>query len=162
MSTKGSVNINLSVTETLALNSGAAQDPVIQHGITAAAISYGPSSPIVPTKAWSNTVTLSGGALSLDLTALTRPPLATVDLTGLEILAIHIKSVSTNTQPLTMKPGVSDGFSALGLGVSLPSGNEVLFHCPNGTAVDATHKILDLASTHLTAQAYLVIWANTP
>jgi hypothetical protein len=162
MSTTGSVNINLSVTETLALNSGAATDPKIQHGISNQAVNYGPTTTIVPTKVWSGTVSLSSGALTLDMTALARSPLATVDLTGLEILAVHAKAVDTNSAFVTMAPGASNGYSSLGLGVKLPASNEVLFHCPAGVAVDSTHKTLDFASTHLTAQMEIVIWANTP
>lgn len=160
MSTKGSINVNLNVTETLALNSGAATDPNISHGINTNAVNYGPTTTIAPTKVWSGTVSLSGGVLTLDMTALTRSPLATVDLTGLKILAVHAKAVSTNTQLVTMKPGAVDGYSTLGLGISLLAGQECLFHLPSGVAVDATHKNLDFASAMATAQVYLVIWAT--
>lgn len=162
MSSKGSILVGVQVAETLDLGSGAATDPVVSHGISGGPYSYGPSTTIVPTKVWSGTVTLTAGALTLDMTALTRSPLATVDLTGLEILAIHIKAASTNTQLVTIVPGASNGYTALGLGLSLLASNEAVIHMPTGVAIDSTHKTLDLASAYATASADIVIWANTP
>lgn len=117
---------------------------------------------------WAQTVTLTAGALTLDLTALARAGASTVNLTGKRILAVKAVALATNTHPVTIKPGASNPYSALGLGISLGVSavtterpDEALLHIPSGTAVDATHKNLDLASTHLTASVAIIIIART-
>lgn len=122
---------------------------------------------------WSETVTLVAGAATLDLTALTRTALATINMNGLRLLAVKMAALATNTQPVTMVPGASNGYTALGLGirVGVSAGaaadpatdvpDEVLIHLPSATAVDGTHKTLDLASSHLTASVAIIITART-
>lgn len=165
MSVKANVNIALNITEVIELDSSAAQNPTVPHGIQATTKSpynYKGDTTIAATKAWSQTVTLTAGAATLDLTALARTGLPTVDLTGLEILSIMFRAASTNTSAITIVPGASNGYTALGLGVSLKADCEVLFHIPTGTAVDSTHKTLDLASGMATASVDIIILANTP
>lgn len=161
--TSGSAVINLAVVETIALSSGAAANPTVTHGINSqAAANYNPNTTPVPDAAWSNTITLSGGALTLNLAALTRSPLATVDMTGLDILAIHVKAKSTNTETVSIVPGASNGYADLGLGQKLKPGCEFLYHCPNGAAVDSTHRTLDISSSDADAKLDIVIWASIP
>lgn len=161
MSTKGSVNIQINVTETLDLGTNAATNPNINYGINSNASSYSSTTTPAASKVWGGTVTLTAGAATLDLTALTRSPLATVTLSGLKILAVHIKATSTNTSAVTVVPGASNGYTAMGLGVSLLPGAEAAYHNPSaGVAVDGTHKTLDLASADTDASVEVVIWAN--
>lgn len=117
---------------------------------------------------WSDTVTLTAGALTLDLTALTRTGLSTVDMTGKRLLAVKFAALSTNTDPVTIVPGATNSYSSLGLGVRLDMSavaterpDEALIHCPSASAVDATHKTIDFASAHLTASVACEIIART-
>ncbi|CAB4191862.1 hypothetical protein UFOVP1229_177 [uncultured Caudovirales phage] len=117
---------------------------------------------------WAQTVTLTAGALTLDLTALARAGASTVNLTGKRILAVKAVALSTNTSLVTIKPGASNPYSALGLGISLGMSavaterpDEALLHIPSGTAVDATHKNLDFASVDTDASVAIIIIART-
>ena len=163
MSVKASLAIQLLVKETVVLdNSVAATDPVIPYGITGMPYNYNATSAVDVTKGWSNTITLVAGVATVNLAALTRTSLPTVDLTGLKVRSIHIKATSTNTSPVTIVPGAANGYAALGLGLSLAPGAEALIHNPSTTsaAVSASLRTLDLASAHATASVTIVLVAG--
>ena len=117
---------------------------------------------------WGQVVTLTAGALTLDLTALARAGESSVNLTGKRILAVKAVAIGTNTQPVTIRPGATNGYSDLGLGVRLGVSSddterpdEALLHLPSGSAVDSTHKTLDLASSDADASVAIIIIART-
>lgn len=158
--------------EAIVTSSNVSPDTYLTHDIANYPTNYAESS-FPGLTLWSNTVTLTAGALTLDLTALTRTGLSTVNLNGKRILAVKIAALSTNTQPVTIVPGASNGYTQLGLGarVGVSAGaaaspatekpDEVLIHCPSATAVDSTHKTLDLASAMATASVSIEILART-
>ena len=120
--------------------------------------SLGASSTPTVTKQWSGLVTLSAGVATLDLTALTRDGLATVDATGLKLRGLKIKADSLNSSAVTLKPGAANGYDNFGLGLSVKALDEILVGPLNSpTAVDGTHKTLDLASAMAAAKVTLVM-----
>jgi len=161
MSTKAAVSLQLAVKETIELGTSAASDPVVPYGITGSPWNYTGETTVDATKSWCNTITLSGGVATVDLTSLTRTGLPTVTLSGLKIRAIHFKAIDTNTSLVTIKPGASNGYAALGLGLSLEAGGEALIRNPDSAAVSGSLKTLDLASSYATASVDIVIVAGT-
>lgn len=161
MSVKATVSIQLTVKEVVALGTTAASDPTIPYGLTGSPYTYTADTSTDGTKGWCNTITLSSGAATVDLTNLTRTGLPTVTLSGLKIRAMHIKAASTNTSLVTAVPGASNGYAALGLGLSLAPGGEVLIHNPSSAAVSGSLKTIDLASADADASVDIVIVAGT-
>ena len=161
MSVKATVTIQAYVKETVALGTTTATDPQIPYGITGTPYNYSADTTVDATKGWANTVTLTAGAATINLTTLTRTGLPTVDLTALKIRAIHFKALSTNSALITIVPGASNGYAALGLGLSLAPGGEALIHNPSSAAVTSSLKNIDLASADTDASLDVVIFAGT-
>lgn len=103
------------------------------------------------TKWWHGLVTLTAGAASLDLTALTDAATGlTIDMTGLKLKCLHLQATTGNAGDITFKPGGTNGLTGW-----IGAGGEVLAATdqrgPNvytgGIAVDATHKTIDVTGT---------------
>jgi hypothetical protein len=100
---------------------------------------------------WEGEVTMTAGALSLDLTALTDAVSGlTVDMTGKKIRSMWLFAPTGNAGAITIKPHVTDGYTGW-----TSTGGQVLsagdYRGPDiflgGIAVDATHKILHVTGT---------------
>lgn len=161
MSTVASLTMSVIAHETINAGSTATINPVAVHRIEGSPYTFSATSTINSTESWSSTITLVAGAATVDLTALTRTALATVNLTGLRIRAMHIKALATNTAVVTIQPGATTGYAAMGLGLQLKPGGDAIIHDPTSDAVSALLKNIDLASTHLTASVNFVILAGT-
>lgn len=89
--------------------------------------------------------TLSGGALTIDLRALTGTNGVSVDGNGLRVQVLRIKNLGANE--LTVSAGASNGLS-IGAGLVIPAGGHVQMFLNDGISdIDATHKTIDLAGT---------------
>lgn len=75
----------------------------------------GSSSPDA-TVVYKGTVTLTAGAATLDLTALTDSSGATIATTGLKVRAIKVKPTGTNANAITLSEGASNGYELFGDG----------------------------------------------
>lgn len=108
------------------------------------------TAPILATKAYHQLVSLSTGALTLDLTALVDSDL-TQDMSGLALLLMIAVADSANANPFTIKPGASNGYTGWvnSNGVLLTTANDMNIIGPlyGGIDVDGTHKTIDLAGT---------------
>lgn len=99
-------------------------------------------------------VTLSSGAATIDLTALTGLNSATVNGTNLQVRAIKFRSPSSNANVITVKKGASNGYQigmadgANAFNVSIPPGGD--FSCylaANGVVISSSAKTLDVSGT---------------
>lgn len=92
-------------------------------------------------------LTLTDGAATIDLRALTGTNGKSVDGNGLKVQAVRIKNLGAN--PMTFSTGASNGhnlFTADGL--IIPPGGDVLLRTnDNQDDIDATHKTIDVAGT---------------
>lgn len=103
------------------------------------------------TKAYHRKISLGAGAATIDLTALVDTDL-TIDMTGLKLKEIFLVADSANLNPLTVKPGASNGYTGWGVGTQgliLGTANDEHKLGPmyGGIAVDGTHKTIDLSGT---------------
>ncbi len=157
-------NFLLSVYETLGLTQDLAADPAITHAITGLSGVLDGTTAVPLTKAWSDTRTLSGGTETLDLTALTRSPAATVDCTGLKIQFVLIKADAANTQVLTVAGAAATPYEFYGDAsgqISIPAGGVNYLYGKDALAdVSATVKSVTISSTHLTASYSIIIVAG--
>lgn len=77
--------------------------------------SYGGSSTPAISEVWSDTVDLVAGAASIDLAALARQaPLATLDLTGLNVVGWGFAGAAANTAGIEVAPGASNPYHIFG------------------------------------------------
>lgn len=95
-------------------------------------------------------LTLSAGALTVDLRSWTDAVLGSMDLNGLKLKLMKLSAPSTNAGAITIKPGASNGYAgwAGSGGLILAAGDHRgpdIFNSMTG--VDSTHKTLDLTGT---------------
>lgn len=112
-------------------------------------------------KVWGGIVTLSAGALTVDLTSLSRSPYPTVTLSSLKPYSVYLYAPTTNTNSVSVTVGASNGYADLGT-IKVFPGQEVLLIL-GGTqpsAVDSSHKNLDLSSSMGAAQLVMLITAG--
>jgi len=121
-------------------------DPTISGGVYSNSVlgqlwkfdgSIGP----LPTKAWHGVVTLTAGAATLNLTALTDALLTTVDMTGLKLYGIIAYPDAANTHTISVAAGASNGYAGWGSIVDRGAMGPLYYT----VAVDGTHKNLDFA-----------------
>lgn len=156
--------LELRVQETLTLPNTNAAETLI-HEISTPKGTLSSATPVAVTKAWSSRVQLSAGALTLDLTALTRTNLPNVDLTGLRVKAMKIVPVAANTAAVTLTVGASNGYQAFGaiadgkISLAAGSGAAFIFGNTELPAVGASAKTIDLASSDVDALVDIIIVA---
>lgn len=115
--------------------------------------------------AWNGLVTLTAGAFTLNMTALSRTGLSALDATTYKLWAMYVLATATNTHLITIVPGGSDPYGAadIGAGLSIKPGSSVLIGplaasgVVNSIAVDSTHKNLDFASGMAAATATVIL-----
>jgi hypothetical protein len=94
-------------------------------------------------------LTLSGGAASLDFTAMVDPNLGSISITGLTPYFFKLINPLTNANPISIAKGASNGYAGFGstFEITLQPGEEqtILKHVASN--VDGTHKILDVTGT---------------
>lgn len=141
----------LTVTDQPAAGLDLATDVPYTHEITHTLTTLdGTTTPAV-TKSFSDTVALSAGAVSLDLTSLAGPNSTTIDFTGLKIQIFEMSCPDTNTGVISMTNGAAnpyDIYGAAGGIVSLVPGGRIMCYTDDELEdVDGTHKQLDFAGT---------------
>lgn len=93
---------------------------------------------------------LTAGAATIDLTSVATTRGRTMTFSGLKIRAIRIKALSTNSNPLTIAKGASNGYTGFGsaFSITLKPGQEITFYDNGaGVAVSGSVKALDLSGT---------------
>lgn len=147
----------LTATENIPTTNPAGTSITVSSTLSSSTVLGASTTPAVSAQ-WSGLVTLVAGVATLDLTALARDGLVTVNATGLKLRALKIVADSLNTALVTLKPGATNGYAVFGLGVSVLALDEILIGPLNApTAVDGTHKTLDLASAMGAAKVTLVM-----
>lgn len=100
------------------------------------------------TEAWSGNKVMTAGAATIDLTSLTQVGLSSaVSLSGLKIRAIQILAPAANAAAITVAPGASNGYTQIGTVGPIKPGGSALLILPGTSAVDGTHKNLDISGT---------------
>lgn len=140
---------NVTTTETLSTGVPAAnsQRPLLHNGFDTSVTLDATTTPDETATNYS-TVTLSGGAATINLASLTGVNGAAQDLTGKKIRWLKLKNTGSNT--VTISKGASNGYTGFGSAFSLEikGGGEVLIYCAgNGVAVASGDRTLDLVGT---------------
>lgn len=122
------------------------------------------TSTVPATKAYSDTLTLTAGAVSLDLAALTDAINADLNLTGLKVQALGIKCPTTNTAPVAVAAHATNGYALLAASdgkVEVQIGGS-LFMTFNDDAPDvgASAKVLEFTSSDTDATVQVLIVAG--
>lgn len=149
--------------ETIALALDLVTDPQITHDGGLADLELSPTSTPVVDAVWSDSISLSGGAASIDLAALARGDLANLDLSGKKVQAIQFSCPSANTAFVAIAPGATNPYPVFGSGneFDLPAGADVTIYVPEGLGdVGASAKEIDFASSDVDAVIKVVIYAG--
>lgn len=115
--------------------------------------------------AWNGLVTLTAGAATLDMTALARTGLSTLDATTYKLWLAWFFATAANTHLVTIVPGASNGYGTadIGAGLSLKPGSQQMIGplqtgtTVNSIAVDSTHKNIDFASSMAAATVQVIL-----
>ncbi len=156
MAVSAKYNLLLEVNETLTLSEDQSTDPTLLHTIAGGSGTLNATSTVPATKPWSDDVQLSGGAVTLDLTALARPVLANVDFTGLKVQLFKAKADATNTSAVKIDVGATNGYNIFGAATSevdLFPGDQCLFQFTDQLPdVGSGAKDIDLSSSDVDAK----------
>lgn len=160
MSLSVSWAMTATITETLPNNTGSAADAnrVVTHtNYNESGTLNGATSPVVDDQA-SFLATLSTGALTINLAALTGTNGATVDLTGKKVQMVRVKNLGAND--LTIKEGASNGhnFFTATDGTIVRAGGVAMFYYPEGTEdVASGARTWDLSGTGSQTSEWTII-----
>lgn len=174
---KALFNFRLKVTETPTLAIPTVINPDIIHEIAAAYADVDDKEVedfwdqnTVPsiTLVWGDLVSLSGGAVTLDLTSLDQGNLSpNVDLTGLKVRLIKIAGGKNNSAKLVFKKGVTNGYPLFGeegadSGMLVMNKDEVDMKLFRDSLPDVASgaKTIDVTSTDLDANFEIIIAAG--
>lgn len=147
------------VIETLSLGLDVASNPSITHQISGISGVLNASSTPPGSQVFSDRRTLTAGADTLDLTALTNSIGAALDLTGLKVQLLLIKGATTNTGDIVVATGASNGYP--GITGTVPDGGYMLLFGNDGYAdVAAADAEIDISSTDLDAIYDVIIVAG--
>ena len=166
MAVTATLSMGLIARDTLAAALDLASNPVITHELTVADRStLNASSTPAVTAAWSDTVALSGGSATIDLSSLSLgATLTALDLTGLKVQGFVFQSKAANTDTVTIVDGASNGYNLFGDSsgqVTLSPGGAVSFYAPEDLPdVGSGAKTIDLSSSDLDAQVDVILIAG--
>jgi hypothetical protein len=142
----------LTTVETLPNNTGSAPDATraVTHSDYDEAFTLNATSTPPATLIAAFLLTLSSGAATIDLRALTGTNGGPVDLNGKKVQEVRIKNLGAN--PMVIKAGASNGHTGLIGGTTgetiTANGGILMKHSANGgDTVDGTHKTWDVTGT---------------
>lgn len=152
MSVTADIALKVDVVEVITTGTPAALDSnsVITHNEYSTSVQLTATSSVPATKTAMFLATMSGGALTIDLTALTGTNDATVTFDGLKVQSMHLSAPTTNGSSITVTAGATNGIDLLGASwsVVLQPGQEIVWYGFNlAQDVSATVKNIDLAGT---------------
>lgn len=115
MTIKLDYEAKLTIDEVLELGLDHVEDPTVVHtlGDDAGTMSDAGTTPTA-TKVFSGEVTLVAAAATLDLTALPGPSGTTIDMTGLRVQAVKLKTPDSNTAKMKVKEGAATPYNLFG------------------------------------------------
>jgi hypothetical protein len=159
MSVTLAYSAQVSVTETIE-NTPTSSSPSITHSAynTTQNLTGATTPPV--TKIAGGLATLSAGALTLDLTALTGTNGAAVTFSGLKVQAFKFKNKAANTGAMTLTEGAANGYELAGntWKMVLAPGQEFLFF-GNDAAPDVggAAKTIDITGTGTEAGEFVAV-----
>lgn len=167
MANTAQATLKLLFIETTTANELAA-DKDVQHKLNELVSLTSGTSPAV-TKVYAQALSLSAGAYTADLTALTDATGASLDLSGLKVQFIAVKNAPTsgaaNTGTLNVVKGATNGYNWLGDVASectLPIGGWLCAYLPEGTpdVANGSADTIDFSSADTDADFILMIAAG--
>ena len=120
---KAEFNVWLKVIELTDLAIPTTDDPTIVHKISRHAadrdtkepeLFYSPITTPDITKVWGDTIILSGGSFTFDLTDLDGGNLPNIDMSGLKVRLIKISTHPNNSAKIVIKTGATNGYELFG------------------------------------------------
>jgi len=150
----------IQTTEIIATNTGSASaaNRTVTHTQYDISETLNSGSTPVATQIAAFLATLSSGALTISLAALTGTNGATIDGTGQRVQVVRITNLGANA--MTIKKGASNGHDLFSTtdGYTITAGGFIHIKTNNvGTAIDSTHKNWDLTGTGAQTAQFTII-----
>jgi hypothetical protein len=146
--------MRLVVAHTTPLSMDDADDPTVSRGFDDISGTLNASSTVPATKTYVDTISLTAGAATIDLTSLTGEGGRSVTFNGLKVQKVQISCPASNTAGITFDVGASNGYNLFGADNAsdesvevMPGGAEQRYTPNNGEDVDSTHKQIDVTGT---------------
>jgi hypothetical protein len=125
-----------------------ATPPTINLDLGTPAANFTNSTTIDAQEVVSTHVVMSGGIGTIDLTNVQQLGISpNVNFTGMKLRAIQVFADAANTHPISIATGATYGYTQAGTIGPLNAGGHATHYLPGTTAVDATHKTLDVTGT---------------
>lgn len=138
---------NLTTTETLESGVAGVSSPSLSHNAYDESGTLNASSTPPATKIATFLMTLSAGAATINLAALTGVNGASIDLTGLRVQMLRIKNLSASNA-LTFSEGASNGIALVGLPEVVPAGGIFQkFYNDASPDIAAADRTIDVSGT---------------
>lgn len=157
-------DLKLIAAETVDLALDQAANPTTDHKIDGVAGTIDANSAVPATKPWSDDVTLTAGAKTHDLTALSRPNLSEVNFTGLKVQLLKILTASTNTADITFADGAANPYFLFGDvngQITMPAGTACLFYYADKLPdVSGAASEVDVSSSDVDAKYKIIMVAG--
>lgn len=160
MSVSVAYGLTATIEETLPTNTDSAADAsrkVTHSSFNESGTLTAASSPPATVQA-SFVKAMSGGAATIDLTALTGTNGATVDGTGLRVQVIRVKNLGANV--LNVAIGASNGWDGMGSAFSVDLAQNGVFEAflnDAGSNISSTIKTIDLAGTTTQTSEWTIV-----
>lgn len=110
-------------------------------------------------EAFAGKVNLVAGALTLDLTSMVMAG-ETINFNGMKLREFQCVADPANAGPMSIGTGATNGYAELGTISNIRAGNGDLRHCVGASAVDATHKTLDLVGSGTDGISILLVFGT--
>lgn len=152
-SVEATLAMTLNVVETLGTDAdsvGSSNNTVTHNQFSKAQVTLNSASTPAVSQVYSQLVTMTAGAKTLDLTSLATLNGGTFDATGLTIIAMRLKASSGNANPITIEPGAANGYDFQGADWQWTGDaeDEALFYSDdNAPTVAGADKDLDISGT---------------
>ena len=157
MATSGTVQSKVNLAEIIETGVGAAAAPTVTH------TALGASHAITAAKMAQGTLTMDGGAATLDLQAIVGTNGAVVDMSGLKVKYAWLRNTSTNASNITVTFGASNPYYLFGAAFVLvltPGQEHTLSWGAEGLADVANDASdIDISGTLAQTLDYLVVAA---
>lgn len=148
MAVSATYALTMTVRETLTLGVDGASNPVVTHDGLNLSGTLNAGTTVPATQHAQDTMALSGGAATIDLTSLTGTGGGTISGNGLKVQLVRFRNRSS-TNAMTFAKGASNGYSLwTNWTITLSPGCAVLFFLNDKPEdIDATHKTIDVSGT---------------
>ena len=150
MATTATINLGLNIKKTLDSNVAGITTPDLNYDKLNTSKALTSSTTPAVSNGSKQSIALSSGAKTIDLTALTDANGASISLSGLKLVAVQIENPAANANNMTFAPGSANGCNFMGASgqVTLSPGQSIeIYNHTGGPTIGSGIKNIDVTGT---------------